>query len=64
MNPHIHNGLVIESIEANDFEFVGIGNMQILSDEEALEYYKVPITEDYLIQQIKHLEALQTLHKI
>lgn len=58
MNPNIHNGLVIESIEANDFEFVGIGNMQILSDEEALEYYKVPITEDYLIQQIKHLEAL------
>lgn len=64
MNPHIHNGLIIESIEANDFEFVGIGNMQVLSDEEIWEYYKVPITEDYLIQQIKHLESLQILHKM
>lgn len=64
MNPHIHNGLLIESIESNDFEFAGSGNLQVLSDEEAWEYYKVPITEDYLIQQIKHLEALQILHKI
>lgn len=64
MNHHIYNGIVVESIDANDFEFVGTDNMQVLSDKKALEYYKVPITEDYLIQQIKHLEALQILHKI
>ena len=60
MNPHMHNGLIIESIDANDFEFAGIGCVKILADEEIWKYYtpQIPITENYLIQQIKRLDTL------
>lgn len=60
MNPHIYNGLIIESIDANDFEFAGIGCMKILSDEEVWKYYnpQIPIIENYIIQQLKRLDAL------
>lgn len=60
MNSYIHNGLIIESIDANDFEFTSSGCMKILSDKEIWKYYtpQIPITEDYLIQQIKRLDTL------